>query len=181
MPDDPAIESHPQWYPHFAVAGWVLPGLGHILLGQRVRGVVIMIAVTGLYLGGILIGGISVIDHLDRTEPQGSQASPGRSWWYFGQALVAPTLVVNKVRQRMLLNHLEEHRIAGNGDPRALIQPKEVTGVEPPYEPSLGRMMEQGILYTALAGMLNLLAIIDVLYCDPNRDKPAARPVPEPA
>jgi hypothetical protein len=33
--------------------------------------------------------------------------------------------------------------------------------------PALGHAAEQGVLLTALAGLLNLLAIIDVSYCDP--------------
>jgi len=45
-------------------------------------------------------------------------------------------------------------RIAGDGD-------------RPAYEPSFGHIKEQGVLYTALAGLLNLLAILDVAYREP--------------
>ena len=42
------------------------------------------------------------------------------------------------------------------------------TTPRPTYEPSFGRVNEQGVLYTALAGLLNLLAILDVVYQDPR-------------
>ncbi len=39
------------------------------------------------------------------------------------------------------------------------------------YEPAFGRVQEQAVLYTALAGMLNLLAMMDVMYRDPRRPR----------
>ena len=33
--------------------------------------------------------------------------------------------------------------------------------------------VEDGTLYTALAGLLNLLAVVDVIYREPGRGKPA--------
>ena len=44
---------------------------------------------------------------------------------------------------------------------------------------AMPEVTEQGTLYTALAGMLNLLAMIDVLYCDAaaRRRQNAATPV----
>ena len=51
----------------------------------------------------------------------------------------------------------------------------------PPFEPAFGKTGEQGVLYTSLAGLLNLLAIMDVLYCDPEarrRRTPAMHPHP---
>ena len=134
----PHTDPNPIFNPHAAVAGWVVPGLGHFILGQRKRGIILAVAILSLWLLGLFIGGISVIDRNDRTEGANT-----RSWWYYGQALIAPSIAVEMFR-----NNLKEN------DPEA-------------YEPSFGRMAEQGTLYTALAGMLNLLAIIDVLYCDP--------------
>ena len=60
-----STEPIPQWNPHAAVAGWLIPGLGHWLLGMRKRGVILCIAITSLWLSGIAIGGIGVIDAHD--------------------------------------------------------------------------------------------------------------------
>jgi hypothetical protein len=45
------------------IIGWILPGLGHIALGQRRRGILIMFGVLFLVLCGVLIGGIDAVDH----------------------------------------------------------------------------------------------------------------------
>ncbi len=133
-------QSQSHWYIVPAVATWLLPGLGHYLLGQKARGVILVVSILGLWLGGLIIGGISVIDREQHTA------------WFIGQSLIGPSILVNSYHQSL------RHRQVGGPQPddNAL------------YEPSYGRMHEQGTLYTALAGMLNLLAIMDVIYRDPN-------------
>src|SRR5438105_2586832 len=48
--------------PLVALAGWLVPGLGYWLLGQRARALTIGITIIALFLGGILIAGIRAID-----------------------------------------------------------------------------------------------------------------------
>jgi hypothetical protein len=48
--------------PHAAVLAWVLPGLGHWVLGQRVRAARIAAGMAVLMLGGLLIGGVDSVD-----------------------------------------------------------------------------------------------------------------------
>jgi len=46
---------------HAPLAGaltWWLPGLGHIYLGQRTRGLVLMVTITATFWSGIAIGGV---------------------------------------------------------------------------------------------------------------------------
>jgi hypothetical protein len=147
-----------RFYPLEAAAAWLLPGLGHILLGQRVRGLIIMVAILSLWVAGLFIGGITCINHGEHTA------------WFVGQALVAPTVAADVIR-------------ASVAAPPAGAKPDWVPPVSPnaAYEPSYGRPNEQGILFTALAGLLNLLAIIDVAYCDPDQRRhpqPAAADAP---
>ncbi len=146
--------------PRAAVAvvfAWLLPGLGHIVLGQRARGLIIMVTLVCLYTAGLLIGGIDVID---RREDR---------LWYAGQVLAGPaTFYLDTVSQRLKLR--TETQLADRPFPAS--QPPEFNQL--PYVRSVGRVNELGTLYCALAGMLNLLVIIDVLFrADP---KHAARP-----
>ncbi len=136
--DDNAVT---RWHFAAAIAAWLVPGLGHYLLGQRARGLILAAAIGGLWLAGLGIGGVSAIDRAEHPA------------WFFGQMLVAPSAVVNYY----VLPRLQG--ASGLPDPR---------DNPPAYVPSFGRSNEQGVLYTALAGMLNLLAIIDVLYRDPR-------------
>ncbi len=71
--------------------GFVFPGAGHLYLRQTRRGVLASIGVLGLFLGGLLIGGIDVVD---RKEDK---------WWFLGQALVGPmTFAVDYYHQNRL-------------------------------------------------------------------------------
>ncbi len=141
LPQSPPHPSTPRWHVPEAVAAWTVPGLGHWLLGQKTRGVILGSSIGLLWLMGILIGGISVCD---RKEVK---------LWFLGQALVAPTLGVDYYQQR--LKQPPTHHPPKPDRPHL-------------YEPSYGRMNEQGVLYVALAGLLNLYVMIDVIYCDPS-------------
>ncbi|MEE9403983.1 MAG: DUF6677 family protein, partial [Algisphaera sp.] len=76
-----------------AFAGWLLPGLGHLLSGHTTRGLVLAITLSTMWLGGLLIGGLSVVDrHVDPA-------------WFLGQALLAPSLAADHYRA----SHVKAH------------------------------------------------------------------------
>lgn len=60
-------------------AALLLPGLGHTVLGLPKRGRMIAIGVFGLFLTGLLIGGLDAVDSKDDR------------WWFMAQALTGPT------------------------------------------------------------------------------------------
>jgi hypothetical protein len=163
----PDTAANPQLHPLEALAGWLIPGLGHIILGQTARGVIVMTAVLSLWLGGMLIGGLGVIDSQAPPEVRGQ--SPRLSLWFLGQALVGPSLGVNWFVQSV--------NAPNRSNDRFNPAPQE----HPVYYPSLGHPNEVGTLYTALAGMLNLLAILDVAHCDAEARRRRPAPAPEPA
>ena len=39
---------------------WLVPGLGHWVLGQRSRAVILAVGIGSLWLGGVLLGGVGV-------------------------------------------------------------------------------------------------------------------------
>jgi len=127
---------------------WVLPGLGHFLLGYRTRGIVLAVSILGLWAGGLLVGGIGVIDN--RPPDRDANAPRGVNLWYAGQVLVGPSIVVNYARGSILARQ------------------NPMPDDDPALEPSFGRVYEQGVLYTALAGLLNLLAMLDASFRQPG-------------
>ncbi|MEZ6192678.1 MAG: DUF6677 family protein [Phycisphaerales bacterium] len=146
--------ANPRWHIAGAIAAWLVPGLGHWLLGQRKRGVILLISIGLLWTSGFFIGGVGVFDRA------------GHPIWFLGQMLIAPSIVVEKWDRSL------------QGPDAAPARPDAAVI---PYTPSYGHVHEQGVLYTALAGMLNLLAIMDVLYQDPasrNRHKRTAEAPP---
>jgi hypothetical protein len=175
---------------------WLVPGGGYFLVGQRGRAMVVGISIVALFLGGILIGGIRIMDppgwgqygfedqfvqrydrqhqeystDITRIEPSSAaQAQDPRDSdqdkvlgsalfsepiselsdkpWYVGQILCGPITLAASVLSVDLA--------------------KPTTNSTPPQEGvpmSHSRSWEIGALYTAVAGMLNLLAIIDSTY-----------------
>ncbi len=109
-------------------AAWLVPGGGHLLLGQRSRGLTIMASIVCLFILGLLIGGVSVIDSPAAVSWSALQQKP----WYVVQALGGLMTIFTTV--------------ATNGHTLPV---------------SHARSWEIGTLYTAVAGMLNLLALID--------------------
>jgi len=128
------------------ILGWLVPGLGHWRLGHRRRGLLVFAGVAGLYLGGLLVGGLDVIDR--RGDP----------WWYCGQVLVGPiTPAVNWWR--------ETHP-----------PPADPEDPDPGFgwvRPSFSHVNEIGTLYTTIAGMLNLIAILDAVVRRRTEDERA--------
>jgi hypothetical protein len=153
----------------------IFPGLGHFILGEKQRALCIAAGVLGLFFGGILIGGIDVIDSKEDTI------------WFAGQALVGPvafgvdslhqnrfkvvgpTKVQNGMVDTLRTAYPEQRDAAGKvispgetRDARGRAVPA-APGQLPPNSKSLGRMNELGTLFATVAGMLNLIVIIDAL------------------
>lgn len=125
----------------------LFPGLGHVSLGEARRGVLIMVGVLGLFFGGLLIGGIDVVDRKEDF------------WWFVGQAGVGP------VAFAVDWAHQSRFKVEDNRGGRRSALPDE----NPPNTKSLGHVNEIGALYAAVAGMLNLICVIDAVWHTPRR------------
>lgn len=148
----PEHEPNPQWQIHAAIYAWLLPGLGHVAIGQRKRGVIVGLTILAVWLTGVFLGGVTAIERrqLEDENTGRTKFSP----WFLGQALIAPSFAVD-----LQLRHWQ--KMHGGWHPHLYADKN------PAYEPSFGKVNEQGVLYASLAGLLNLLAILDVMYCDP--------------
>ncbi len=102
--------------------GWFIPGAGHWLLQERKRAIIIFAAIVALFVLGIYVGSVGVIDPVNE------------DLWYIAQMLTSPLVA-------------------------ALGQLTATRGYQ-----SFGRPLEIGQIYTSIAGMLNLLCIINALY-----------------
>ena len=110
------------WLIVVGLAGWIIPGAGHFLIHERKRAAIIFATITSLFLAGLFIGSIGIID------PVGARI------WYIAQMLFSPVVgVLAKISQ------------AGE------------------YS-CYGRPQDTGLIYTGIAGLLNLLSIISAVY-----------------
>ena len=130
---------------HAGLLAVVLPGLGHAALGKTRRGVLIAVGVLGLFFGGVLIGGVDVVD------------SREDRWWFIGQSLVGPTaFAVNWAN----------HSLSGS-DPGPTAGPGWMSSSPPSRMKSIAHSNEMGMLFATIAGMLNLIAVVDALWAAP--------------
>jgi len=74
-----------------AVLAWVWPGLGHISLGHRRRGRLIMLGILFMFTCGVLVGGINCVDRQND------------SLWFLAQGLAGPiAFIVDFANQRLV-------------------------------------------------------------------------------
>ena len=160
----------------------LLPGLGHFARGERSRGIYAFIGIMGMFVGGLFIGGIDVVDRReDRV-------------WFIGQALIGPIAFgVDWVHQnqfkafepldgprgtpRYRSGYPNESRVFNQQNNRWEWVP--AIGARPPNTTAVTTIKDIGTLYCTLAGMLNLIIILDALM--PGRIAPAPSGSPTPA
>jgi hypothetical protein len=165
--------------PLVGLAAWLVPGAGYWLLGQRVRAVVVGVTIIVLFLVGLLIGGVRelevpgysargkmlrVVSHYDRR----TERSVGTRTT--DDAEEGPWVLTSRP--------LDEIRAKPWSIPQIMAGPLDLlcsawslhaSQLQPNSEHPIGarshsRVNEIGVLYTAVAGMLNLLAIIDAAH-----------------
>jgi hypothetical protein len=183
------MKTEPTNEPRFAalIAGALLPGLGHVVAGERLRGLLVGVGVLGLFFGGMLVGGIDTVDSKDNRV------------WFFGQALVGPTafgvdwvhqnkykaydknqvmgistkaeLASLRKRSANPNERFEDVTVSTNqGTMRVQVfAPAPAGQAAPPNRTSVGKVNELGTLFSTIAGMLNLIALIDAGF--PGRPK----------
>lgn len=118
--------------PLAGVLAWLVPGAGHLLIGERTRGMVFLVVITLTFWTGVVVGSI-----------QGTVAPHSRKLWFMaqigtgGNALAAYGL----------------HKI---------VAPESAVSSTPI---AIGNWLsaEVGVHYTGVAGLLNLLVIMDAI------------------
>lgn len=177
MPTPPTRPAHPPdpFQPVAGLLAFAFPGAGHFFLGHRTRALGIVVGVLGLFITGLLVGGISCVDRRENFI------------WFLGQALNGPiTFAVDYVHDKhfkvidrpsgtIRSAHPFEFRhprtaqpipiaIAGDGSTSANVDGKVITPAYPPYVKGVGRMSELGTLFITIAGFMNLICIIDAAF-----------------
>ncbi|QDT70344.1 hypothetical protein MalM25_32910 [Planctomycetes bacterium MalM25] len=158
-----------------ALLAWLVPGLGHLYQGRRAKGFLFMGSIIGLFVAGMWIGGGQVV--YASTLP----VQPLRSYLYDGW----PFLCQSGIGAVAIPGWIERSRYQANKD--ALLVPAfyppqgadraRRDGAESTTDQSdnrvvhpdgaakrryrLGFRFEVGMVYTVIAGLLNLLVVYD--------------------
>jgi len=129
---------------------WLIPGSGHLLIGQRGRGWLFLITIHLLFGGGLLIGGIHAMN------------PPEQPIWSYTQLLAGwPTLLANTIARRQTETEAEMRSQLSNNYQLTMVERNAMTRqLNTMYAPQI---QDVGTVYCGLAGMLNLLLVFDVL------------------
>lgn len=156
------------------VLAWLVPGLGHMLIGQKGRGLLFMICIHALFAAGMLMGGIRVIN------------PPDQPIWTYTELMTGWPMLVARNVERASRVDLGDHspnpqvrvdspeykgrlqiQFEQEAPAHETIEQKQARAIqfikEHPnfaYDP---KMQDLGSVYCGIAGMLNLLVIFDVL------------------
>ena len=116
------------------LVGWLVPGGGYFILGDKRRAFVVLVTLTLTFFVGLYVGSIGVID------PVGAKA------WYVAQVMNSPAVI--------FIGNIVAHAHY------AALQAKDPTLAYAVF----GRACEIGQIYTSIAGLLNLLCIVNAVY-----------------
>ena len=119
----------------FAVLGWTFPGLGHYLRGERLKGVLFCVTLLGCLLAGEIMSDFRSISRSEHDIAFWAQIGIG-----------IPTLCFVHYDNRKQLQEQNSNRIA----------PDVPVDVSP--------LLDCGIMYTCVAGLLNFVLICDLLF-----------------
>jgi len=159
-----------------ALAGWILPGSGYLIIGQRSRGITIGLTIIILFFLGLLIGGVRELE----VPGYGPTANKIRvaSRGGFGASEAYASDDLEEGPWVMTRHPLDEIRNKPWSIPQIMMGPIDLLCDMWSLQASQrvseashaigtrshSRTNEIGVLYTAVAGLLNLLAIIDSAY-----------------
>jgi hypothetical protein len=124
--------------------GWIWPGLGHLKNGDSKRGWLVMLGVVGLFLTGLLVGGL---DCVDRRED---------GLWFLAQGGAGPLAFLADAANAYLLKTGRVGELLPMTLPNGNMV--QVSSLK-----SVGVANDVGILFTAMAGLMNVVALLDAL------------------
>ena len=167
--------ANPPAPPLVALVSWLLPGGGYWMIGQRARALTTGITIVLLFTLGLLIGGVRALEvpgwdedgSKVRLKDNGEKAQPSDRYTYSRAPWVMARNPLLELRAKpwfiaQVLNG--PVALAAGAWSIWAATPPDGTDRDAPGATSHSRVNEIGVLYTAVAGMLNLLTIIDASH-----------------
>jgi len=149
------------------VLAWAVPGLGHLIVGERNRGLLFAFTIHALFGLGLILGGIKAINPPDQPIWTYTQYLAGwpmlisgrveRSW--MGQTPQEPSRFNDLIRE-YASNRPSATDNSEVEDRKAYARKMFSTYPILTYHP---KIQDIGSVYCGIAGMLNLLVMFDVL------------------
>lgn len=136
------------------ILAWIVPGAGHIYLGRKTRGVIILVTIAAIFWGGVAMGGVMTVDYYNAR------------WWFISEMLTGVHGVTGWYNQRRVYQNMTQEVFGSDDASLAAKIPEEVRDQ---------KLKDRGVAlndsptdniaraYAGVAGMLNLLCMVDAL------------------
>lgn len=135
--------------PISAFLAWLVPGLGHWYIGERVRGAIFFVTITLTFWTGVAVGGFRATIDLNE-----------RPLWFMGQVCNGVYALTSYAASNAM-TRAEAPPPDGGRTHRRMKRPSPLT--------AHWISTDVAIHYTGVAGLLNILIILDaMLRADPN-------------
>jgi TM2 domain-containing membrane protein YozV len=131
---------------------WFWPGAGHLYQGRHAKGVLFMVCILSTYFFGLSLGGGHVV--------YASWTKTDKRWQYFCQLGVGLPALPAIVQNRLVMNGSAPLFGGLMAPPAQPVRPEEKDELAQWHE-KYHSLFELGMLYTMIAGLLNVLAIYD--------------------
>jgi len=132
-------DNHALYLITIGLLAWLIPGAGHYALHEHRRATVMFVVIVLTFLVGLYVGSIGVIDPI------------GAKPWYAAQVMNSPAVLLMGSHVAHVQRRAESERTGFN------------TAKTLSYR-VYGRPNEIGQIYTSIAGLLNLLCIVNAIY-----------------
>ncbi len=126
------------------VLAWLIPGAGHWYLRRRARAVIIFIAIGATFWAGMAMGGALTVDPINA------------KWWFVADTMTGVHGLAGYAIQKSAYSKITAH--PDTLEPAELDAALKKAGIA--ITPPLDTVPRS---YTGVAGMLNLLCIVDAL------------------
>lgn len=174
------------------LTGWIVPGGGHLLLNEKRHAIIIFITIALTFCTGLYIGSVGIIDpegskpwYIAQLMNSPAVAALGylnTNWLLFSIGFENQSDLNNGIISEDLQRQFENNRISLSQEARISTNPKGyewlITDKQKAYRlrsqesriniypdyAVYGRPNEIGQIYTSIAGLLNLLCIVNAVY-----------------
>ncbi len=120
-----------------AVLAWLVPGLGHLYVGCRTRAIILFVTISLTFWGGVALAGVKSTVDVEQSQ-----------LWFIPQSLAGSHALVAMAWSKSL----PSIRPNDKNPPMDVLQRYS-------YWPDI----DLGQVYTGVAGLLNLLCVLDVV------------------
>ena len=128
---------------------WVVPGAGHVYLGQVRRGIIIFVTISATFWAGVGIGGAMTVDH------------ENERWWFMAAMLTGANGLAGWLLHRTAMEPVTANLPPGQAwSGRKMLLDKKLAAEQLALVSPVDTIARA---YTGVAGLLNLMCIFDAL------------------